>query len=211
MKNSHSLYYGLPLVLLFFCCNNRMADSEKQAKEENDAMIDSQRLDQAPPASTAVIPTKADADFLVEAASGGMMEVQLGQLVQNTSKNEQVKAFAAMMIQEHGTGGDKLKQLAASKNITLPEGTSSNLHKSSERLQKTSKEEFDRAYMELMVDDHKKDIREFEKAAKDATDSEIKALAAATLPTLYKHLDSAQQILKRMPPKDMPVKSPPYQ
>jgi putative membrane protein len=211
MKNLISLFYGLPLLLLLYSCNNRSADSEKRAKEENDAKIDSQStsLNQEPAGSTTML-SKSDADFLVEAASGGMMEVELGQLVQSKSSSEQVKAFGNMMIKDHETGTEKLKQLATSKNVTLPDAISTSQQKEKEKLQK-ERDDFDRAYISLMVDDHKKDIRDFQKAAKSADDSEIKAFAADNLPMLYMHLDSAQKLLKRMGPKRIPVSAPPYQ
>lgn len=207
MKKAISLYYGLPLILLFFGCNNRSSESEKRAKEENREMIDSQKLSEGPMPSTTIL-SKADADFLVEAASGEMMEVELGKLAQTKSQSEQVKAFGSMMIQDHEAGGEKLRDLAGSKNITLPSSASADREK--EKLMK-EKDDFDRAYITLMVNDHKKDIREFQKMAKNATDSEIKAFAADNLPMLYKHLDSAQSLLKRMGPKRIPVSAPPYQ
>lgn len=201
------LYYGLPLILLFFGCNNRSStDSEKTAKEENRETIDSMKLNEGPSAMPP--PSKADADFLVEAASGEMMEVELGKLVQTKSQSERVKAFSSMMITDHEAGGEKLRDLAGSKNITLPPSVDAERQK--EKLIKEG-EDFDWAYINLMIDDHKKDIREFQKMAKNGADSEIKAFAAENLPMLYKHLDSAQSILKTMKPRRIPVSAPPYQ
>jgi putative membrane protein len=204
MKNA--LYYCLPLALFFCCCNNS-PDSEKRAKEANDAKIDSQRMEKHDSAAFAL--SKADADFLVEAASGGMMEVQLGQLAQTKSSDHQVKDFGALMTSDHGKGGEKLKALAISKNITLPDSISTGQQKEKEKLQKKKGEEFNRAYINMMVSDHKKDIREFEKTANNATNSDIKAFARNSLPMLYMHLDSAKNIQKRMGIKDMPEMPPP--
>jgi len=50
--------------------------------------------------------------------------------------------------------------------------------------------------MSMMVTDHKKDVNEFEKASKMCKDQECLAFASKTLPTLQKHLDSAQAISK---------------
>lgn len=61
-----------------------------------------------------------------------------------------------------------------------------------ERLGKLSGNDFDKAYMKHMVDDHKKDVSEFEKASRSAKDPEVKAFAAKTLPTLKAHLQQAQ-------------------
>lgn len=55
---------------------------------------------------------------------------------------------------------------------------------------------FDHEYMEHMVDDHEKDVKEFEDASKNAKDPDIKAFAAKTLPTLQEHLRMAKEAQK---------------
>jgi putative membrane protein len=45
-----------------------------------------------------------------------------------------------------------------------------------------------------MVNDHEKDIKEFEKAGNNLKDADVKNFAMKTLPTLQKHLDSAKAI-----------------
>jgi putative membrane protein len=60
-------------------------------------------------------------------------------------------------------------------------------------LGKQSGTEFDRAYMKHMLDDHQKDVSDFEKAAKSAKDADVKTFAARTLPTLQAHLQLAQK------------------
>jgi putative membrane protein len=55
---------------------------------------------------------------------------------------------------------------------------------------------FDKAYMDHMVSDHKEDISLFEKASKNAKGQELKDFATRTLPTLKMHLDSAQAVYK---------------
>ena len=46
--------------------------------------------------------------------------------------------------------------------------------------------------MKEMVEDHKKDVAEFQKAANTAKDSDVKNFATTTLPTLKEHLDMAK-------------------
>lgn len=208
MKNSLFFCYTLSSLFLLWGCNNRSSDSEKKAKEANRAKIDSQMMGSPSAESLAVIPSKADADFLVEAASGGMTEVQLGQLAQTNSMNKQVKAFGALMIKDHGAGNEKLKALAASKNIILPDSVSNHQQKMKERLEKKKGEAFDRAYISMMIDDHKRDIRAFKSAAKNAADVEIKAFALDNLPVLSAHLDSALNLQRKM---GIPVGPLPYQ
>jgi putative membrane protein len=61
-----------------------------------------------------------------------------------------------------------------------------------DKLAKLSGAAFDRAYMQAMVADHKKDVNEFRVESKSGKDPEIKAWAAKTLPTLEEHLALAQ-------------------
>ena len=49
-----------------------------------------------------------------------------------------------------------------------------------------------------MVDDHKKDVKAFEDASKNLKDSDLKAFAVKTLPTLKMHLETIEKIKKEM-------------
>jgi len=59
-----------------------------------------------------------------------------------------------------------------------------------------SASDFDKEYSEKMVKDHKNAVDLFEKAANDGNDSDIKAWASNTLPTLRKHLEHAEMCKK---------------
>ena len=212
MKNLSDFCLGLTLIILSSACNSGSSDSVKEAKDSNTARIDSQRTTEQPRASLAVVPSKADADFLVNAASGGMMEVLLGQLAQTNSRNQRVKAFGAMMIKDHGEGGVQLKTLASAKNVTLPDAVSNSQQKEIDNLKKKKGNDFDKAYIRLMVSDHKDDIKEFEKQAGKGTDSLIRAFAGSSLEMLRRHLDSADNLqgalginyVKGVPPAPVP-------
>jgi len=138
------------------------------------------------------------ADFAVKAASGGMMEVQLGDAAQQLASGTRVKEFGNMMVRDHSKANDELKTLAATKNITLPDSVGEDHRKHIDDLKKKKGADFDKAYIDMMVDDHKEDIDMFEKAANNLKDPDLKAFAARTLPTLRAHLDSAQTIRETM-------------
>ena len=53
---------------------------------------------------------------------------------------------------------------------------------------------FNSRRIKKVMDDHKKDVKEFEKASKDCKDAELKSFADRTLPVLKVHLDSAKAI-----------------
>ena len=56
----------------------------------------------------------------------------------------------------------------------------------------------DATYMEMMVDDHEKDVSEFEKRVRNAEDADVRALADRMLPTLRSHRDEAKEIDERI-------------
>jgi putative membrane protein len=63
-------------------------------------------------------------------------------------------------------------------------------------LSKKSGADFDKEYISLMVDEHKSDVKLFEKAAKDAKDPEIRAFASQHVAALQSHLDHASTLTK---------------
>jgi putative membrane protein len=134
----------------------------------------------------------SDKKFLTEAAEGGMMEVELGKLAADKGTDPDVKAFGQKMVDDHTKANDKLKALAASKGLTLPTDMGTMEKHDMNKLQKASGADFDRLYMSEMVKDHKKDVSDFDHASKSAKDSDVKAFASDTLPTLQDHLKMAQ-------------------
>jgi putative membrane protein len=134
---------------------------------------------------------KDDADFAVAAANGGMAEVAMGQLAQQNGMSQRVKDFGAMMVRDHTNLGNKLETLAKNENITLPGSLGNDAQKEVDNLSKKSGKDFDKAYMNMMLDDHKTDIKDFQKAAADCKDGGLKNFALQSLPTLQIHLDSA--------------------
>ncbi|HEY2819020.1 MAG TPA: DUF4142 domain-containing protein [Casimicrobiaceae bacterium] len=137
--------------------------------------------------------SRGDRKFVEEAAQGGMAEVELGKLAQQKAASDQVKQFGKKMADDHQKANEQLKTLASKKGIALPADMTSSDRREYDKLQKKSGADFDREYMKEMVSDHKKDVKDFDSAAKKADDADIKSFASTTLPTLQQHLDLAQQ------------------
>ena len=70
----------------------------------------------------------------------------------------------------------------------------------SQSLSKLSGEAFDRKFVAEMIKDHKKEIAEYSKVARKQ-DNPAGAYAAQTLPTLQKHLETAQSLSKAARPR----------
>jgi len=134
----------------------------------------------------------SDQTFVMKAAHGGMAEVKLGTLATQKAANADVKAFGQQMVDDHSKANDELKQLASTKGITLPTDIDAKDQATYDRLSKLSGAEFDRAYMNHMVSDHRTDVSEFRRESQHGSDPDVKAWAAKTLPTLEHHLQMAE-------------------
>jgi putative membrane protein len=140
---------------------------------------------------------KHDKKFIEKAAAGGMLEVEAGKMAESKAQNADVKAFGSMLSTDHSAANDELKALAQKKGVTLPSALPRKEQKQIDRIAKAK--DFDKTFIhEQGVEDHKHDIKDFEKAARDAKDPDVKAFAAKTLPTLQKHLQRAEEINKEL-------------
>jgi putative membrane protein len=188
MKKLSSVFIIALAACAFQACNNASKDS-KDAADSVNAVKDTTTT-----GKTGIAVDKDDAKFAVSAANGGMAEVALGSLAQKNAANNKVKDFGAMMVSDHSKANDELKALAKNKNITLPDSVSADEKKSMDDLSKKAGKAFDKAYVSNMIDDHKKDIKEFEDATNNLKDPDLKAFAIKTLPTLKNHLTAIQAI-----------------
>jgi putative membrane protein len=136
--------------------------------------------------------------FLGEAAQGNMGEVKLGKLAELRAVSADAKTFAKHMIDDHSANLQKVKVLAANKGYTLPADVSDEDAQLYAKLEKLSGPEFDRAYVNAMVNDHRKDVAEFERQSNTAQDSDLKTYAAETLPTLRHHLQMAEESSRKL-------------
>jgi putative membrane protein len=136
----------------------------------------------------------ADRRFVMGVARDGMAEVELGKLAAQKGNSDAVKQFGQRMADDHGKANDELKNLAQQKGLALPTDLDSKHRQVIDRLSKLSGAEFDRAYVNDMVRDHRKDVAEFKREAERAKDPDLKAWAQKTLPTLEDHLKQVQQL-----------------
>lgn len=142
--------------------------------------------------------SKDDSSFVMEAAAGGMMEVQAGQVAQQQAASQRVKDFGSMMVTDHSKANDELKSYASGHGITVPSSLPADKQKEVDNLKKLNGAAFDKKYVSMMLDDHQKDVAKFKQESTGANDPQLKQWAGNTLPVLQKHLDSIQAIKKSM-------------
>jgi putative membrane protein len=135
------------------------------------------------------------ADFVKEAAVSDMFEIQSSQLAQ-TKGNDQIKAFAAQMIQDHTKTTDDLKGLVDGGKVkaSLPTQMDSAHQKMLAKLQKLDGAAFDKQYDSDQVSGHKQAVSLFQRYGKGGKNADLKDWAEKTLPTLQHHLEMAQSL-----------------
>lgn len=190
MKRLSAILLISTTVLFFAACGSNKTDSVDQAKDMNEQKSDSTGADSL---GTLAV-SESDANWAVKAANGGMMEVELGRYAQEHATTKAVKDFGSMMVQDHSAANDQLKGIARTKNITLPDSVSNATRNDMNDLMKKTGKDFDKAYINMMVDDHKSDINDYQDGVKNLTNTELKNFAQNTLPTLQKHLAEAERI-----------------
>jgi len=147
---------------------------------------------ESPNTATAAELSSTDRAFITTAAEGGKAEIELGQLAQQKASTDAVKALGKRIADDHQQANRDLETIAGEKHVALPSSLSAKHSALKSKLESATGAAFDRQYVAAMIEDHKHDIAEFEKAASNAHDADVKAFASKTLPTLQEHLRQAE-------------------
>jgi putative membrane protein len=139
-----------------------------------------------------------DTAFVNKAVAGGMTEVQLSQLAQRKTADPKIRDFATMMVTDHTEAGTKLVGIAKQENIPVPNGPDAEQKILINDMSEQNGSDFNKVYVNQMVDDHTKTIALFESMQKTVKDTALKAFITNTLPTLHKHLDAINAIKSSM-------------
>ena len=143
-------------------------------------------LAQESPAGKSSSLSAKDKTFIHKAAKGGMMEVAMGNLAAQNGQSDDVKSFGKRMVTDHSKANEELKSIAAKKGVKLPSKEPSGKWSS------------DKAYMDMMVKDHEKDLAEFQEEASTGTDPDVKKFAEDTAKVVQEHLDLAKQTQSKL-------------
>jgi len=174
--------------------------------------------------------SSADRDFISHQLADGQAEIELGKMAQQKAASPDVKRFGAMMVADHTKAGAQLKKIAADYNVQPDPSSNDDKHKDlMDKLSKLSGRDFDRAYMDAMVDDHQDAVGDLRKHVdsdkskgtagngKDKTpvDTNIKPAnaddhveysinnwSAMTLPVIEHHLSEAKTIQSKLQGND---------
>ncbi len=185
MKKIFMPVLALAMGFAVACNSTEQKDSTEVAEDINEQKADSTNAGEG---------TEETMEFMVTAASGGLMEVELGKLALQNASSAKVKEFGQGMITDHSKANEELKALAMQKNIAIPSTPGEKHQGHINDLKDKKGADFDKAYMKLMVEDHEEDVEKFEKEAQNGAEPDVKAFAAKTLPVLKHHHEMAKSI-----------------
>lgn len=195
------LIAALPLVIGTIACNNSTSTTERtdsttatlERTGENikDAASDAAK-DVKEAADTAMTRMRnavngdPDSAFVARASILNQHEIKLLQAGSKMGTNKQLKDHAKMMLTDHNALAKKMSAFAAAKHYPKAD---EKVADDMDDLKGKTGADWDKAWLNKMVDGHEDAIKTFENARNDVKDSELKALIDNTLPTLRHHLD----------------------
>lgn len=133
-------------------------------------------------------------EFIEEAASGGRMEMLLGNLVKEKVKNDEVRVFAEMMVQDHAKANAGLNSAIQEAGAATGRGLLDKHQKKIDEISEASADNLDKKYMDMMVEDHEEDVKKFKEASEKVSDERLRMWVTSTLPVLEMHLQEAKKI-----------------
>lgn len=155
---------------------------------------------QPPQSPPAPVLEPQDRDFLERAAKGSNAEIAIGSLVDARATRPDVVAFGHTMVRDHTEINRRLGAIATRYRIALP--TDLGDHQASyDRVVDLHRDEFDREFSQVMIEDHDAAVLLFREEASGGADPALRAFAAQTLPLIQAHLQHAKGL---NPPPDTP-------
>jgi putative membrane protein len=136
----------------------------------------------------------AGVEFLVEAMRSGLAELQLGELATQRSYDPRVRDYGEKLKRDHTAQATEIERMLAPLNVEVPEepGAEALAHRA--RLERLSGQEFDAAFIEMMIAAHTEAIEKYGAQTHANPDRALADFASKSLSMLREHLATAQSL-----------------
>jgi len=138
-----------------------------------------------------------DTEFLKKANQGSVDEIDLAQLALKKSSDDDVKAFAQKMIDDHGKLLDDMKPFDMQAGVSIPEHPDAAGEATKLKLDVLTGKTFDKAYIKAMVEDHHKDLEAFIAEEKATSYPAFKDAVGKGEKVVHEHLEMIDQMAKK--------------
>lgn len=134
-----------------------------------------------------------------------MLEIDLGKAAMKQGGSQAVKSYGEMLVKDHGDADKKMKDLAKATRQTIPaekpatdaeKQEKADLKKQVAQLKKQKGANFDRMYLQMMVDGHEKELSKIDTKIADVQNTQLSDQLKALKPVLQHHADQARELAK---------------
>jgi putative membrane protein len=133
-------------------------------------------------------------EFIKSVAESSLLEVQLGQLAQQKATSDEVRELGMTLIEHHANANQELKQIAEQLQVEVPEELDSEDQMKLNDFQTTDNLDFNDQFLSTIIEQHKQDIANFERARQTIEDENLANWIDNTLPLLRNHLETAENL-----------------
>lgn len=176
----------MSLLVLTSCGSGpQKKDTKESAEDHNDAKFASNSAED-------------DAQYLVDAYSIGLYEIEASQHAKQKAVGNSVKDLASQMIESHAKMNMSIKSFAGKKQVSLQEGLTEDQMKDIKDRSDKKGSAYDKDYLDKIISDHEKAIKLSEEAAEKAHDPEIRNLFNGSLAALRHHVEMAMELRDKM-------------
>jgi putative membrane protein len=130
-----------------------------------------------------------------------LMEIEMGNLAQDKGQSDAVKQYGEQLVNDHKQAEERTEKVAEQLDVKLLDKDqilSSKDHQKMKSLEAMSGAQFDKAFAQAMVEDHKKNITALEAAQKNLQGAAA-SLVTNLLPVLKKHQQTAVKLASQNP------------
>ena len=187
--------YALTVSLLAMFVPALLAQSSVREDRGRDDRIVPPSRDVSVVDSTRTL-NRSDRDFMEKAAKASMSEVAISRIAAARTSNPEVRRFAQKMVDDHETAIEQLGVVAGARGVSLPAKDPR-----PEKWEKRDAKNFDREYLDQMIDDHENVVKLLEKEARDGEDAGTVAYARKQLPKMQQHLQHAIDLKRALTDK----------
>jgi putative membrane protein len=135
-----------------------------------------------------------DVEFLVDAMRTGLAEVQLGELAAQRGDDARVRDYGTRLKRDHSAQVAEIERMLKPLQVTTPVEPSAQAQTHHAALARLSGEQFDAAFVEMMIASHTEAIEKYGAQTHANPDRTLSDFASRTLPVLREHLAVAESL-----------------
>lgn len=131
--------------------------------------------------------------FLVRSADARLVNTKQGRLAMERGTTAAIREYGKLMLKDQATLMQQIKELAAKRNVALPQGISNTKDDGRESLAGKTGKDFDTQFVKMMKADQQRDVRLF-KEASAFKDKGVSEFAQKYLPMIQSHLNKIEAL-----------------